>query len=125
MNLVLGNINHHFCNYAFQGFLNNGNVVAIKKYKFEEIYRKPCTYDLRLISKLQHKNLVKILGYVDGVEPSMKETKRIWNRINGTKYIWIEEYVPNGNLHQTIQGKHELYLNTYPSSSIVNFTVYI
>ena len=67
---------------------------------------------------------MKILGYVDG-EPSMKETKRIWNRINGTKYIWIEEYVPNGNLHQTIQGKLELYLNTYPSSSIVNFTVYI
>ena len=81
MNLVLGNINHHFCNYAFQGFLNNGNVVAIKKYKFEEIYRKPCTYDLRLISKLQHKNLVKILGYVDGVEPSMKETKRHKNLI--------------------------------------------
>ncbi|CAL4986146.1 unnamed protein product [Urochloa decumbens] len=79
---------------VYKGVLENGNTVAIK------IFREPYlgwthTYDrLVLASKLQHKNVAKVLGYADG---------RIG--IKEQEYIWVEEYMPKGTLRNFIYGK--------------------
>ncbi|RLM59151.1 cysteine-rich receptor-like protein kinase 10 isoform X2 [Panicum miliaceum] len=92
----------------FQGILNDGTVVTIKRaYHF--------TYDSsydqhRIVSKLQHKNIVKVLGY--GHEVKSSSMMRLWNcktnRDKETEYFFVEEYMPNGSLDKVI---HESQLN--------------
>jgi hypothetical protein len=56
-------INFAICD--FQGVLNDGNVVCIKTFLKSPGLSWQHSYDIHLlISKLQHKNVVKIVGYV-------------------------------------------------------------
>ncbi|PAN43682.1 hypothetical protein PAHAL_8G255300 [Panicum hallii] len=93
---------------VYKGILNDGTVVTIKRaYHF--------TYDSsydqhRIVSKLQHKNIVKVLGYGHKVKSS--SMMRLWNRKTDrdkeTEYFLVEEYMPNGSLDKVI---HESQLN--------------
>ncbi|WVZ49884.1 hypothetical protein U9M48_001207 [Paspalum notatum var. saurae] len=60
------------------------------------------------ISKLQHRNIVKVLGYCHEVGHSstiMRLLKRRNDQDRDWEYIWVEEYVPNGTLDIIICGK--------------------
>lgn len=104
----------------FQGILNDGTVVAIKR-----AHTSTCEnpYDqCRIVSKLQHKNIVKCLGY--GHEVKFSSRKWMWNRKNDqekeTEFFLVEEYMPNGSLDMLIDGKFPL---EYHSILLPNFSL--
>ncbi|KAJ1256630.1 hypothetical protein BS78_K343300 [Paspalum vaginatum] len=97
--------------------LNDGNVVAVKVFKGQRQVRwQHCHGQLLLASKLQHRNIVKVLGYVHEVGSGhevghFSMTMRLFKRKNNEpkndqaqdwEYFWVEEYVPNGTLDMTI-----------------------
>jgi len=95
---------------VYKGTLNDGNMVAIK---INDCKRSPWAhhYDqLFLVSKLQHKNIVKAVGYCHKVLPTsvVQLFKRKKGRAKEKEFIWVEEYVSNGSLEKTIHGMFPL-----------------
>ncbi|XP_066337587.1 cysteine-rich receptor-like protein kinase 44 isoform X3 [Miscanthus floridulus] len=84
------------------GILNDGNVAAIKMFKRSHKLGWVRTYDqLLLASKLQHKNIVKVLGYGHEVGSSSMITRLLKyknGQVREREYFWVEEYMPNGSL---------------------------
>ncbi|KAL0723296.1 hypothetical protein Bca4012_037895 [Brassica carinata] len=82
---------------VYQGILQDGQVVAIKRAKKEhfENLRKEFKSEVDLLSKIGHRNLVKLLGYVD----------------KGDERLIITEYVRNGTLRDHLDGTRGSTLN--------------
>ncbi|KAK8448152.1 hypothetical protein SEVIR_8G234800v4 [Setaria viridis] len=90
---------------VFKGVLRDGLGVAIKKFKHP--YQLPAAHIndvLSLVSKLQHKNIVKFIGYgyeviekVDGFDDNKHQAQE-------SHYFLVEEYMPNGSLDDIIYG---------------------
>ncbi|WVZ49889.1 hypothetical protein U9M48_001211 [Paspalum notatum var. saurae] len=99
---------------VYKCVLNDGSVVAIKVTQFQDyIHSRHPHGQLLLASKLQHRNIVKVLGYgheVGYYSMIMRLLKRKKDQTQGGKYIWVEEYVPNGNLSMIIRGKFPIKL---------------
>nr|XP_034607325.1 cysteine-rich receptor-like protein kinase 40 isoform X3 [Setaria viridis] len=80
---------------VYKGVLDDQSVIAIKKFRWAPRLGWAHTYEqLLLASKLQHKNVVQVLGY-------SHENGAVKDR----EYIWVEEYVPMGTLHEIIHCK--------------------
>jgi L1 cell adhesion molecule like protein len=86
-----------------QGVLHDGPVVAIKKI--------PCSYKLSKhicdilshVSKLEQKNIVRLLGY------GYRVTERATELQDEKDYMFlVEEYMPNGSLDRIIYGMFPL-----------------
>ncbi|XP_010533122.1 PREDICTED: calmodulin-binding receptor-like cytoplasmic kinase 3 isoform X2 [Tarenaya hassleriana] len=75
---------------VYKGFLDDGPVVAIKRAKKEhfENLRTEFKSEVDLLSKIEHRNLVKLLGYVD----------------KGNERLIITEYIGNGTLRDHLDG---------------------
>ena len=104
---------------SFQGVLNDQNVVAIKKLRSEPRLGWAHTYNqLLLASKLQHRNIVKVLGYTHEDEDTsfLAWLRGRKSRNRETRYIWVEEYMPMGNLHDIIYNQGMFHSH----SSIIN-----
>ncbi|KAJ1276896.1 hypothetical protein BS78_05G251700 [Paspalum vaginatum] len=91
---------------VYKGVLSDGSVVAIKKFRWEPPLGWGHTYEqLVLASKLEHKNVVKALGYAQEAGLAVMEW---WSKSSRNcagkerEYIWVEEYVPKGTLHEII-----------------------
>ncbi|XP_039777950.1 cysteine-rich receptor-like protein kinase 10 isoform X3 [Panicum virgatum] len=109
---------------VYKGVLMDGNVVAIKTF----IEPRPLGWEhmlahgqLVLASKLQHQNIVKVLGYGHEVETQkssviMRLLKHKNRPAKGRGYFWVEEYVPNGTLYSKI---HESLLDWHSVSRIL------
>jgi serine/threonine protein kinase len=82
---------------VYKGILEDGQVVAIKRAKKEhfENLRKEFKSEVDLLSKIGHRNLVKLLGYVD----------------KGDERLIITEYVKNGTLRDHLDGTRGSILN--------------
>ncbi|CAH8262106.1 unnamed protein product [Arabidopsis lyrata] len=82
---------------VYKGFLDDGQVVAIKRAKKEhfENLRTEFKSEVDLLSKIGHRNLVKLLGYVD----------------KGDERLIITEYVRNGTLRDHLDGARGTKLN--------------
>ena len=94
-----------------QGVLNDGYMVAIKKILDPDRFNWARTLDtLLIVSKLQHKNIVKILGYVNHevrttLSPSVvRFFKRREGQVIKREYFWVEEYATKRSLHNIILG---------------------
>lgn len=76
---------------VYRATLRDGRVVAIKRAKKENFVslRTEFSNEVALLKSIEHKNLVRLLGYID------KPNER----------ILITEYVPNGNLREHLDGK--------------------
>ncbi|KAJ1276894.1 hypothetical protein BS78_05G251600 [Paspalum vaginatum] len=101
---------------VYKCVLNDGNVVAVKVQQQRRLPWQHCHDQLLLASKLQHRNIVKVLGYGHEVGHSsmiMRLLKRKNDQAQDREYIWVEEYVPNGSLDRII---HESRLD-WPSLS--------
>ncbi|KAM7264242.1 hypothetical protein ACFE04_001925 [Oxalis oulophora] len=76
---------------VYKARLENGQVVAIKRGKKEQFenLRTEFSIEVELLAKIDHRNLVKLLGYVD----------------HGTERLIVTEYVPCGTLREHLDGK--------------------
>ncbi|KAG1363969.1 calmodulin-binding receptor-like cytoplasmic kinase 3 [Cocos nucifera] len=81
---------------VYKAVLPDGQVVAIKRakkiFEQEEIpaLRDEFSNEVELLAKIEHRNLVRLLGYTD----------------KGNERIIITEYVPNGTLREHLDGQH-------------------
>ncbi|CAD6252785.1 unnamed protein product [Miscanthus lutarioriparius] len=91
---------------VYKGVLNDGSVIAIKKFRWAPRLGWAYTYEqLLLASKLQHKNIIKVLGYAHEVGPVVKWMKGRKGPKRETEYIWVEEYAQKGTLHDIIHSQ--------------------
>ncbi|KAM0866367.1 hypothetical protein ACQ4PT_042682 [Festuca glaucescens] len=77
---------------VYRAVLSDGQVVAVKRAKKDQfaVPRDEFINEVKFLSKIDHRNLVRLLGYTD------KENER----------IIITEYVPNGTLSEHLDGQH-------------------
>ncbi|XP_054807020.1 calmodulin-binding receptor-like cytoplasmic kinase 3 [Prosopis cineraria] len=75
---------------VYKAQLEGGQVVAVKRAKREhfESLRTEFSSEVELLAKIDHRNLVKLLGYID----------------QGNERLLIAEYVPNGTLREHLDG---------------------
>ncbi|XP_022845282.1 calmodulin-binding receptor-like cytoplasmic kinase 3 isoform X1 [Olea europaea var. sylvestris] len=75
---------------VYRAELPDGQVVAVKRAKKElfETLRTEFRSEVELLAKIEHRNLVKLLGYID----------------KGNNRLIITEYVPNGTLREHLDG---------------------
>ncbi|GAB4828235.1 hypothetical protein Ancab_035147 [Ancistrocladus abbreviatus] len=74
---------------VYKARLPDGREVAIKRVKKEQFDSAEFDREVGILSKIDHRNLVKLLGYVD----------------RGHERVIITEYVPNGTLRQHLDGE--------------------
>lgn len=76
---------------VYRAQLEDGQVVAIKRAKKElfESLQNEFSSEVQLLAKIDHRNLVKLLGYID----------------RGNERLIITEYVPNGTLREHLDGQ--------------------
>ncbi|XP_042482740.1 calmodulin-binding receptor-like cytoplasmic kinase 3 [Macadamia integrifolia] len=76
---------------VYKAELQDGQVVAVKRAKKEHFGNLQTEFssEVELLAKIEHRNLVRLLGYVD----------------KGNERIIITEYVPNGSLREHLDGK--------------------
>ncbi|KAJ6849116.1 calmodulin-binding receptor-like cytoplasmic kinase 3 [Iris pallida] len=77
---------------VYKAVLPDGQVIAIKRAKKESFssLRDEFSNEVELLAKIDHRNLVRLLGYTD----------------KGNERIIITEYVPNGTLREHLDGQH-------------------
>ncbi|XP_047327221.1 calmodulin-binding receptor-like cytoplasmic kinase 3 [Impatiens glandulifera] len=77
---------------VYKAQLQDGLMVAIKRAKKEYFEALSAEFhgEVELLSKIEHRNLVKLLGFVD----------------KGNERLIITEYVPNGTLREHLDGFH-------------------
>eukprot|EP00262_Sarcandra_glabra_P004125 TRINITY_DN1510_c0_g2_i1.p1 TRINITY_DN1510_c0_g2~~TRINITY_DN1510_c0_g2_i1.p1 ORF type:complete len:531 (-),score=79.01 TRINITY_DN1510_c0_g2_i1:540-2132(-) len=77
---------------VYRAQLQDGQVVAVKRAKKEhfDTLRTEFSSEIELLAKIEHRNLVRLLGYVE----------------KGNERIIIIEYVPNGTLREHLDGQH-------------------
>ncbi|KAG8060862.1 hypothetical protein GUJ93_ZPchr0002g23575 [Zizania palustris] len=77
---------------VYRAVLPDGQVVAVKRAKKDQFAgpRDEFSNEVELLAKIDHRNLVRLLGYTD----------------KGQERIIITEYVPNGTLREHLDGQH-------------------
>ena len=97
--------------FTLQGVLNDGYMVAIKKILDPARFKWACTLDTHLlVSKLQHKNIVKILGYVNHEVRTTPSLSVVWffkrreGQLIKREYFLVEEYAMKRSLYNIILG---------------------
>ncbi|KAK9060706.1 hypothetical protein SSX86_021412 [Deinandra increscens subsp. villosa] len=75
---------------VYKAQLQDGQMVAIKRASKEhsDTLRSEFRSEIELLAKIDHRNLVKLLGYVD----------------KGNEHLIITEYVPSGTLREHLDG---------------------
>ncbi|CAL4978882.1 unnamed protein product [Urochloa decumbens] len=96
-----------------KGVLKGGNIVAIKRsYRTDYSTWTQSNYNrlLVVVSKLQHKNIVKFIGYCYQVlsTSEVQLFKRKKGQPREREFIWVEEFAATGSLEVII---HECQLN--------------
>ncbi|CAO2145029.1 unnamed protein product [Urochloa humidicola] len=100
---------------VYKGVLNDGNVVSIKTLLKSHLFSWENSYDIHLIvSKLQNKNIVKIVGH-GALEVQTPPSRRVAWFFKRREYLvterqdfWVEEYLPNGSLHRILNELSQL-----------------
>lgn len=77
---------------VYRAVLPDGHVVAVKRAKKDQFAgpRDEFSNEVDLLAKIDHRNLVRLLGFTD----------------KGNERIIITEYVPNGTLREHLDGQH-------------------
>ncbi|KAI4376692.1 hypothetical protein MLD38_014426 [Melastoma candidum] len=77
---------------VYKAQLEDGRVVAVKRAKRElfESLQDDFRSEVELLSKIDHRSLVRLLGYLE----------------KGNERLIITEYVPNGTLRDRLDGQH-------------------
>ncbi|CAL4986084.1 unnamed protein product [Urochloa decumbens] len=94
---------------VYKGILQDGLMVAIKKFLNPYNLSAEHINELHLVSKLKHKNIAKLIGYGSEVferAEKFEDTKLGAMEDKETSYYFVEEYMPNGSLDKIINELH-------------------
>lgn len=80
---------------VYKGQLPGGQWIAIKRAKKEHFDSPEFSSEVEILSKIDHRNLVKLLGYVD----------------KGNERLIVTEYVSNGTLREHLDGQGDKILD--------------
>ncbi|KAG2564912.1 hypothetical protein PVAP13_7NG108934 [Panicum virgatum] len=84
---------------VYKGVLRDGRLIAIKKLRVSPDHSTESIDDeLSIVSKLEHKNIVKLLGYGHIARNSDKRSAE------ESLCFMVQEYMPNGSLEKIING---------------------
>lgn len=76
--------------FIYKAVLPDGRIVSVKRAKKDHFVREEFNNEVELLTKIDHMNLVRLLGYTD----------------KGNERIIITEYVSNGTLREHLDGQH-------------------
>jgi serine/threonine protein kinase len=102
---------HLFNNLVFfQGALQDGQVVAIKVFKSSHGLSsdKEVARELDIISKVEHRDIVKCLGYVHEVQGRIVKMGNEMIHAKQTHFCLVQEYMSNGDMERINCGIFQL-----------------
>ncbi|CAD6266377.1 unnamed protein product [Miscanthus lutarioriparius] len=90
---------------VYKGMLRNGPIAVKKLSKTLDMQEKTFIQEVQCLMKLQHKNIVRFLGYCADTQGEMTEYegKSVLTEIRNR--VLCFEFVPNGSLHEQITGR--------------------
>ncbi|XP_074281156.1 calmodulin-binding receptor-like cytoplasmic kinase 3 [Silene latifolia] len=80
---------------VYKAQLPNGPWIAVKRAKRENFDSAEFNCEIEILSKIEHRSLVKLIGYVD----------------KGNERLIVTEYVPNGTLREHLDGMRDKILD--------------
>ena len=98
-----------------QGGLRNG-MVAVKKLSISmDFSDTQFLEEVKCLKRVRHKNIVRFLGYCADTHGEVMEIEGKLRIVEVQQRLLCFEYVPNGSLHQCLQGINiaTLFLQTY------------
>ncbi|XXG51547.1 hypothetical protein AAC387_Pa03g0084 [Persea americana] len=90
---------------VYKGVLEDGRMIAVKKLALEKSQQGESEFlaEVRMITSIQHKNLVRLLGCCS----------------DGSQRLLVYEYMKNGSLDVKVYGKSDQFLNWKTRSKII------
>jgi len=105
-----------------QGGLQNGMVAVKKLYPWKDFDNKLFLGEVACLKKAKHKNIARFLAYCVNMQCEVMEVEGKLRIVEEQQRLLCFEYVPNGSLHDYLQGIKVAALHCSSSFALMNPT---